>query len=72
MVVTRERAQFVLDEVQGEIDDIKGSNDIEIAAQARTPQELEAAVREAKPGKAKSKTVEPLSLSLVFNPMVSR
>ena len=55
LVVTRERAQFVLDELQGEIDDIKGSNDIEIAAQARTPQELEAAVREAKPGKAKIK-----------------
>lgn len=52
LVVTRERAQFVLDEIQGEIDDIKGSNNIEIAAQARTPQELEAAVKEAKPGKA--------------------
>lgn len=55
LVVTRERAQFVLDELQGEIDDIKAGNDIEIAAQARTPQELEAAVREAKPGKAKIK-----------------
>lgn len=55
MVVTRERAQYVIDETQAEIDDIKAGSDIEIMASASTNEQLESMVKAAKPGKAKIK-----------------
>lgn len=55
MVVTRERAQYVIDETQAEIDDIKAGNNIEIMASASTNEQLESMVKTAKPGSAKIK-----------------
>lgn len=66
MVVTRERAQYVIDEIQEEINDLTAFKNIELAKSASTDAELTQLVKDAESGSATIKD----GRTVVFTPSI--